>query len=681
MKKKRKLLILCTAVCMLLLGGSVQVQAEEKIIRDFSKIFYIPAGAVEKGQSLDGLRETYDALTCTAYTQDGEELVLPVSWDYSRIDLQKTGAYQITGSVLIPEEYRSEAEIPTWTVGISVQNPGQPEIQVYSEMHAAGLFYFPWVTQRNPDTMEIWIQQEGEAWVNASEEGYGMCDTDGMYLSCQSMLPGKIYTLTVLYDSGKTKNLKYRYGTDGELAILSYTPGIVGETVVRDYTIRSCENLKSKSLERCMAYAVAVGQDLSPIKEELEETFHMLGSTQEEYEDTAAHPSVVMPSKWDFTAVDVGKPGVYKVTGTFQAPEGYRLLKGLTLPVAVAYINVQRADAPEIQTYYVSGTNSFSFPMVLSSFSKEELEQFRVYLMDGEKEVLLDEKYGRITGNGLYLKRNALQMNHDYGLYVSYPGGNTGVYAFHYDTDFIKNEQWYERNYADRDGNDLPDIDNGTEEVTHFATVITGNRLMDLMGTKVKTLPFEKDGVLIRIPVEAVKEWNVKPDDEIRVEIVKKENEVSFNIYKNGNEITDIPGSTVEIPYSQSGTYEVALEDESGNSYEGTLQDTQKVAVIPVDQTGDYEIKETETAVLDEGTEAESGETKEEAVEKEPETQSGTRAPEEDASQDSYRKRNQMTALLLGGIILLAAGVPLVSQRHSRKLRKGERSEGEKRVK
>lgn len=102
---------------MLLLGGSVQVQAEGKIIRDFSRIYYIPAGAVERGQSLDGLREIYDALTCTAYTQDGEELVLPVSWDYSRIDLQKTGAYQITGSVLIPEGYRSEAEIPTWTVG------------------------------------------------------------------------------------------------------------------------------------------------------------------------------------------------------------------------------------------------------------------------------------------------------------------------------------------------------------------------------------------------------------------------------------------------------------------------------------------------------------------------------------------------------------------------------------
>ena len=681
MKKKRKLLILCAIFCMLLLGGSVQAQADGRVIRDFSRIFYIPAGAVEKGHGLDGLREIYDAMTCTAYTQEGEKLVLPVIWDYSRINLQKTGAYQITGRVSIPEGYSSEAAVPTWTVGISVQNPGQPEIQVYSRMRSAGLFYFPWLTQMEPDTMEIWMQQEGEAWVNASEEGYGLCDADGMYLSCQSMLPGKTYTLAVLYNGGKTKNLKYRYGTDGELTIFSYTLGTVGETMVKDYTIRSCENLRSKSLERCMAYAVAVGQDLSPIKEELEETFYILGSTQEEYEDTAAHPSVVMPSVWDFSAVNVGKPGVYKVTGTFQAPEGYTLKEGLSLPLATAYINVQRPDAPEIQTYYMAGTNTFSFPMVLSSFSEEALGQFQVYLKDGEKEVLLDKQHGRITRTGLCLNRNVLQMNHDYGLYAAYPGGSTGLYAFHYDADFITNEQWYERNYADRDGNDLPDIDNGTEEVTRFATVITGNRLMDMMGTEVKSLPFEKDGVLIRIPVETVKDWNVKPDDEIRVEIDKKENEVSFNIYKNGNEITNIPGSTVEIPYGQSGTYEVSLEDESGNSYEGTPQNVQNVAVIPVDQTGDYEIKETETTALDEETEAESGETNEETVGKEPETSAAVLVSEEGASQNSYRKRNQMTALLIGGIILLAAGVPFVLQRRGKKLRKGERGEGEKRVK
>ena len=58
-------------------------------------------------------------------------------------------------------------------------------IQVYSRMISAGIYYFPWITEQNPDIMEIWLQKEGEDWVNVSEEGYGVADTDGMYLSCQ----------------------------------------------------------------------------------------------------------------------------------------------------------------------------------------------------------------------------------------------------------------------------------------------------------------------------------------------------------------------------------------------------------------------------------------------------------------------------------------------------------------
>ncbi len=42
-------------------------------------------------------------------------------------------------------------------------------------------------------------KKEGEDWVNVSEEGYGFADTDGMYLSCQSMIAENIYTLTVVF--------------------------------------------------------------------------------------------------------------------------------------------------------------------------------------------------------------------------------------------------------------------------------------------------------------------------------------------------------------------------------------------------------------------------------------------------------------------------------------------------
>ena len=40
------------------------------------------------------------------------------------------------------------------------------------------------------------------------EEGYGFMDTGWMYLSCQSMIAENIYTLTVIYNEGKTRNLK-----------------------------------------------------------------------------------------------------------------------------------------------------------------------------------------------------------------------------------------------------------------------------------------------------------------------------------------------------------------------------------------------------------------------------------------------------------------------------------------
>lgn len=73
--------------------------------------------------------------------------------------------------------------------------------------------------------------------------------------------------------------------------------------------------------------------------------FIFFGSTCEEYEDTAAHPAFIMHSVWDFSQVDVNAPGVYKVTGTFAAPEGCTVDQELTVPGAAAYITVQRPDS------------------------------------------------------------------------------------------------------------------------------------------------------------------------------------------------------------------------------------------------------------------------------------------------------------------------------------------------
>jgi len=415
-----------------------------------------------KGGSLQKLQEIYDGMSCIAYTEDGEELYLDAIWDYSGIDIQTVGAYKITGTVRLPEGYTSNVGLPEWTAWISVQNPGQPEIQVYSRMISAGIYYFPWITEQNPDKMAIWLQKEGEDWVNVSEEGYGFADTDGMYLSCQSMIAENIYTLTVVYNEGKTRNLKYRYQSDGRLEILSYQPGTIGGTVSKDTVIRSCEEIDEKSLQRCMVYAVRAGQSLAEVRTELEETFYIFGSTCEEYEDTAAHPAVIMPSVWDFSQVDVNAPGVYKVTGTFAAPEGCTVDQELTVPGASAYITVQRPDQPEVQTCCVVGVDTLFFPMILDRFTDEQLDNLQVYLLEnkGDKEISKSNFY--FDRKGLYLKKSVLKAGWEYGIYVTYPGGSTGVYTFVYGGELISNEHWYKRNYADRDGKELPDIDNET---------------------------------------------------------------------------------------------------------------------------------------------------------------------------------------------------------------------------
>ena len=681
MNWRAPVLFILLGLCFL--TGGQTVKADNKVITDFSRIFYIPAGAIQKGTSLQELRETYDLISCNAYTDEGEELTLNVIWDYSSINVQKVGAYQITGALELPDGYVSSVQLPNWTAEISIQNPGEPEIQVYSRMTSAGLYYFPWIINQDPDTMEIWMQPEGENWINISEEGYGMCDTDGMYLSCQSMVKGRIYTLTVVYNTGKTKNLKYRYASDGALEIISYQPGSIGNSAVRDTTIRSCESVNADSLKRCKAYALGKGQSLYGIKKDLEKSFHILGSSQTEYEDSASNPSVVLPSVWDFSQVNINAPGVYKVTGSFQAPEGYRLDQNLKLPLAEAYITVQRPDDPQVQTCAMTGSGTLFFPMVLDGFTDSQLKEFLPELKCGEQRVNLSSDYWYMQRNGLYLKKENLQLNRDYSLQITYPGGKTGIYTFHFDQGFITNDHWYERNYADRDGKELPDIDTGTERVTDVTAVIVGNRLGALMSANVEKIPFENEGVLVRVPTDVVKDWNVGAEDKVEVSISREEEEISVSISKNGEEITNIPGATVEFPIQSSSGSGTVLTDSQGNSYTGAVNETQNTVVIPIDKTGEYSVEEKTSD--EENTEAVFEENEEESQEdtdtSSEEVYEGSAETVEDKGEDKNQKnltkQHIKTTVCIVAIVVLLILLLLLSLGKGRRLRKEERGEGE----
>lgn len=55
--------------------------------------------------------------------------------------------------------------------------------------------------------------------------------------------------------------------------------------------------------------------------------------------------------------------------------------------------------------------------------------------------------------------------------------------------------------------------------VTDTSAILVGNRLHDLMKNGVKLIPFEGDGVHVRVPVEVVKDWNIKAEDRLSTDI------------------------------------------------------------------------------------------------------------------------------------------------------------------
>ena len=326
--------------------------------------------------------------------------------------------------------------------------------------------------------------------------------------------------------------------------------------------------------------------------------------------------------------------------------------------------------------------------MILDRFTDEQLDNLQVYLLENNEDKEISKSNFYFDRKGLYLKKSVLKAGWEYGIYVTYPGGSTGVYTFVYGGELISNEHWYKRNYADRDGKELPDIDDEAERVTDTSAILVGNRLLDLMKNGVKLIPFEGDGVLVRVPVEVVKGWNIKAEDQIETDISWVGSDVSVKISKNGEAVTDIPGATVEIPYANRDS-QTMLTDEDGNSYTGSVNDAQNAAVIPIDKTGDYTVEEQPQNQTENGgnTEeddpegdslenaADSGEEKlSEQVEELLSEDVKNQKANSDENLNSQHKKTASIVIIIVILLILLWNIPM---RRGKKLRKGERGEGE----
>ncbi len=145
----------------------------------------------------------------------------------------------------------------------------------------------------------------------------------------------------------------------------------------------------------------------------------------------------------------------------------------------------------------------------------------------------------------------------------------------------------------------------------------------------------------------------------------------------------------MEIPYANRDS-QTMLTDEEGNSYTGSVNDAQNAAVIPIDKTGDYTVEEQPQNQTENGGNTEEDNPEGDSLENA--ADSGEEKLSEQVEETSFgrcqktRKRIQMriltvnikkTASIVIIIVILLILLWNIPMRRSKKLRKGERGEGE----
>lgn len=664
-KQKITVLILMITLCLAGIWGmkkNTTVWGGVIQVNDVIVPHDIPAVAVEINKSSERIAEKLSQVFYTVYT-DADTLHIPASWDVSSVNMKLAGVYTVKGVLKLPQEYAFEGnENLQVQTTVSVQYPDKPDINTYYRLTAAGIYIFPWLKQENSDFMEAYLKKERGQWINLTEEGFALCEEEGLYVSNQSMVVGNTYSLLVTYDNGKkqTNTLRFQYQRDGSLKIYGYQYSQLGNTGSPAKRIRSYNAKDEKYLSRCAAYAVEIGSSLRKIEEDLKEGVRLRVSTAEKFENTAENPEIILESSWDMSQIDLTKQGVYKLTGTFVVPEGYQLSEDLALPKAYAYLSVQKKGYPQINTYSMPVVDLVEFPMLMAGFSAEELQNVQVYIRENKGSYQkLDRELAEVTSKGIQLYcREILKKGNNYDICAVYETGSTGIYSFSYNDEFIVNEYWHERNFSDRDEKNLPAIvqkapgqmvtpvpsvegmespdtkenyyeessgktsDNSrnsgqkasagetkatgsgtvsdfdaadstvTELSTDTVTAVSGQRLL-LMLQQNGSVRFEKQGISVTILPETINTWKVAANDEIQMKIEKTaKSAFSLRTFVRGEEVTEIPGSTVEFQASVFGEISspetVTVVDAQGNLCAVTWQDKQKILRVEIEKTGDY---------------------------------------------------------------------------------------------
>ena len=98
--------------------------------------------------------------------------------------------------------------------------------------------------------MEAYLKKESGQWINLTEEGFALCEEEGLYVSNQSMVVGNTYSLLVTYDNGRKQTNTLRFN--------------IKKTAVLKFTVISTVCLEThRSLERSSALMIPEMRNIS----------------------------------------------------------------------------------------------------------------------------------------------------------------------------------------------------------------------------------------------------------------------------------------------------------------------------------------------------------------------------------------------------------------------------------
>jgi len=173
------------------------------------------------------LSEVTDLLRDTWVCEDanGHEYECPLSLDTSLVDTDTPGLYTISGTFLPPLHctFPEDLEVPTYTLGLSVQAYGQPRIDCMQP--SVWFLYFPWIARdMDLDSMKVWLSENGGEWRE-------LCPYDEVYLlegelslDTYFLTEGSSYRLQVDYEGGQTGIASFDYD-EGVFRFKGYVDG------------------------------------------------------------------------------------------------------------------------------------------------------------------------------------------------------------------------------------------------------------------------------------------------------------------------------------------------------------------------------------------------------------------------------------------------------------------------